>query len=72
MSIWDECDLVERVEGKMNGLPVIKGTRVQPDVIVENFEGGSDIEEVHENYPHVPVDAIRRIIEFHDSHQLTP
>ena len=72
MNIWDDCDVVERVEGKMNGLPVIKGTRVQPEVIVENFEGGSDIEEIHENYPHVPVDAIRRIIEFHHSHQLTP
>jgi uncharacterized protein (DUF433 family) len=72
MNIWDDCDLVERVEGKMGGLPVIKGTRVQPEIIVENFEGGSDIEEIHENYPHVPVDAIRRIIEFHHSHQLTP
>ncbi len=72
MNIWDDCDLVERVDGKMNGLPVIKGTRVQPDVIVENFEGGSDIEEIAENYPHIPVDAIRRIIEFHHSHQLTP
>jgi Protein of unknown function (DUF433) len=45
--------------------------RVQPEIIVENFEGGSDIEEIHSNYPHVSVDTIRRIIEFHRSHQLT-
>jgi uncharacterized protein (DUF433 family) len=38
---------------------------------VENFEGESDIEEIHSNYPHVSVDTIRRIIEFHRSHQLT-
>jgi hypothetical protein len=46
MNIWEECDLVERVEGKMGGQLVIKGTRVQPEIIVENFEGGSDIEVV--------------------------
>ena len=69
---WRECSEIEVVPGKMGGKPVIKGTRVQPETIVENFEGGSDIEEIHENYPHLPVDTIRRIIEFHHSHQLTP
>ena len=68
---WTECPLVERVPGKMNGRPVIKGTRIRPETIIENFEGGSDIEEIHENYPHIGVDTIRRIIEFHHSHQLT-
>jgi uncharacterized protein (DUF433 family) len=62
---WDECDLVERAPGKLAGKPVIKGTRVQPEIIVENYEGGSDIEEICENYPHVPLEAIRRVIEFH-------
>jgi uncharacterized protein (DUF433 family) len=69
---WSECPLIERVPGKMNGAPVIKDTRVQPETIVENFEGGCSIEEIHENYPHLPVDTIRRIIEFHHSYQLTP
>jgi uncharacterized protein (DUF433 family) len=69
---WLECSEIEAVPGKMGGQPVIKGTRVRPEIIVENFEGGSDIEEIAENYPHIPVDAIRRIIEFHHSHQLTP
>jgi uncharacterized protein (DUF433 family) len=72
MMNWLECEEIEVVPGKMGGKPVIKGTRVQPEIIVDNFEGGSDIEEIHENYPHVPVEAIRRIIEFHHSHQLTP
>jgi len=69
---WMECPEIEAVPGKMGGRPVIKGTRVQPETIVDNFEGGSSIEEIHENYPHLPVDTIRRIIEFHHSHQLTP
>jgi uncharacterized protein (DUF433 family) len=32
---WEECGLVERVEGKMGGRPVIKGMRVQPEIIVK-------------------------------------
>jgi uncharacterized protein (DUF433 family) len=68
---WTECPEVEMVPGKMAGRPVIKGTRVQPEVIVENFEGGSDIEEIHENYPHVPVATMRHILEFRRSHRLT-
>jgi uncharacterized protein (DUF433 family) len=65
---WIECELVERVPGKMGGQPVIRGTRVRPETIVENYEGGSSIEEVHENYPHIPVDTIRHILAFHQSH----
>jgi uncharacterized protein (DUF433 family) len=69
---WLECSEIEAVTGKMGGKPVIKGTRVQPETIVDNFDGGSSIEEIHDNYPHLTVDTIRRIIEFHHSHQLTP
>jgi uncharacterized protein (DUF433 family) len=68
---WLECTDIEAVPGKMGGIPVIKGTRVPPEAIVENFEGGSDVEEIHENYPHLPIATIRRILEFHHSHQLT-
>jgi uncharacterized protein (DUF433 family) len=70
--VWDECMLVERIPGKMNGQPVIKGTRIRPETIVENFEGGSGLDEIHENYPHLPLSTIRKILEFHRSHQLTP
>jgi uncharacterized protein (DUF433 family) len=71
MDFWQDCELVERVPGKMGGMPVIKGTRIPPEAIVENFEGGSDVEEICASYPHVPKDTIRRVLEFHHSHQLT-
>ncbi len=35
---------------KLSGVPILKGTRVQADAIVENYEGGSDIEEIAENF----------------------
>ncbi len=70
---WNACEVVERVSGKMSGEAVIKGTRVLADTIVANYEGGSSPEEIHENYPHVSDDAIRRVIAFHQhSHQPVP
>jgi len=47
---WSKCDLVEINPLKVSGVPILKGTRVQADAIVENFEGGSDVEEIAENF----------------------
>ena len=70
---WEGCDAVEKVPGKMSGEPVIKGTRVLADTIVSNFEAGSSLDEIEENYPHVPEEAIRKVIAFYERHhQLVP
>ena len=70
---WSGCDVIESVPGKMSGEPVIKGTRVLAGTIVGNFESGSSLKEIHENYPHVPEDAIRKVIAFYErQHQLVP
>ncbi|HEY3824424.1 MAG TPA: DUF433 domain-containing protein [Bryobacteraceae bacterium] len=66
---WGDCKLVERVPGKMGGRPVIKNTRIEPDTIVTDFESGSPIEEIHENFPTVPIDIIRQLIAFARRHQ---
>ena len=47
---WTECPQVEVVPGKVSGVPILKGTRVQADSIVENYEGGSPVEEISENF----------------------
>jgi len=62
---WSNCDATESVPGKMSGVPVLKGTRVMADTIVENFESGSSLEEIHENYPHLAEDAIRKVLTFY-------
>ena len=66
---WTGCDLVERVEGKGSGRPVVKGTRILADTIVEDFELGSPVEEIAENYPSLPIDKIRQLIAFANSRQ---
>jgi uncharacterized protein (DUF433 family) len=69
---WNDCEIVERVPGRMSGQPVVKGTRVLAQTIVDNFEGGSTVEEIHENYPHLPVDSIRRIVMYMQTHDHQP
>ena len=69
---WSGCDSVEQVPGKMGGRPVVKGTRIEPETIVQDFELGSAIEEIHGNFPTVPLDTIRKLIAFANTHQPVP
>ena len=69
---WEGCDLVERVPGKVSAQPIIKGTRILADTIIEDAELGSSVEEIHENYPSVPVEKINKLIAFANSRQKQP
>lgn len=69
---WLECEEIEAVPGKMSGAPVVKGTRVEPDTILTDFEMGSPVDEIHDNFPTVPVATIRRLIAFAHQHQPVP
>ena len=69
---WAECDLIERVPGKMGGRPVIKGTRIEPETIIDSFELGSAVEEIHEDFPTVSADTIRKLLIFAHAQQPVP
>jgi uncharacterized protein (DUF433 family) len=60
---WSGCDIVEVNPHKVSGVPIVKGTRVQADSIVENYEGGSDVEEIAENFD-IPETTIRELLAF--------
>jgi uncharacterized protein (DUF433 family) len=67
---WTECDLVERVPGKMSGRPVVKGTRVLADTVLEDAELGAPVEEIHESFPSLPIDTIRELLAYAHNKQL--
>ena len=69
---WQDCDFVEQVPGKCGGRPTIKGTRIEPDVIITDAELGASPEETHESFPSVPIATIRAILDYAHSHQLVP
>ena len=65
---WTGCDLVERIPGKVSGRPLVRGTRILADTIVQDFELGSPLEEIQENYPDLPLATIQQLIAFAEAH----
>lgn len=66
---WSGCDLVEVIPGKVSGVPLLKGTRIPADFILQNFEHGSSFEEIHEDYPSLSIETIRRLIRYAEQHR---
>lgn len=60
---WAGCALVEVNPRKVSGAPILKGTRVQADSIIENFEDGWPVEEIAENFA-IPEEAIRQLLRY--------
>jgi uncharacterized protein (DUF433 family) len=69
---WTDCDVIETVPGKVGGRPAIQGTRIEPDTLVTDFELGSSIEELKENFPTVPIATIQKVVAFAQQHQPVP
>lgn len=67
---WAGCELVERVPGKVSGRPIIRGTRILADTIVQDAELGSPLEEIQENYPDLSLTAIQQLISFARAHRV--
>jgi len=65
---WTGCSLVEIDPRKLNGVPILKGTRVQADAIVENYESGSPVEEIAENFA-IPESMVGEVVSFAASRQ---
>jgi uncharacterized protein (DUF433 family) len=61
---WTECELIERVPGKVSGLPIVRGTRILPDAIVNSYDGGGTLDDIHQDYPGLSIPQIQRLIEF--------
>jgi uncharacterized protein (DUF433 family) len=66
---WTESPDIEIVAGRCAGRPTIKGTRIEPDVILVEEKYGRTPEQTHASFPTVPVDTIRRIRDFAHQHQ---
>jgi uncharacterized protein (DUF433 family) len=61
---WTACELIEQIPGKVSGRPIVRGTRILPDAIVDSYDLGESLEELHEGFPSLSVAQIKRLIEF--------
>jgi uncharacterized protein (DUF433 family) len=69
---WTGCNLVERIPGKVAGRPLVRGTRIAADTIVQDFELGESIEDIREGFPSLSVDQIKQLIEFAQNQRQQP
>jgi uncharacterized protein (DUF433 family) len=70
---WSKSEDVESAPGRLSGAFVVKGTRVPADAVIDNAEDGFTAEEiVTEIYEGLPLDRVRRIIEFAKQHAAHP
>jgi uncharacterized protein (DUF433 family) len=66
---WSECPLVEVKLGVQSGAPVLRGTRMPADAIVDNFNYGLSVAEIAEQFE-VPPDRIEAILAYAKSHRI--
>ena len=54
--------LTETSPGKVSGVPVVKGTRVPVQALIDNAEAGLSPEEIARLYDGLTVDTVKAII----------
>jgi uncharacterized protein (DUF433 family) len=64
---WRDCPLVEINPRKVSGVPVLKGTRMPVEGILENYADGLPAEEIAEVFE-VPADSVRALIAYAAKH----
>jgi len=65
---WSGCELVERIPGKVSGVPLLKGTRLPAATIVENAAGGVSVAEISDLFD-VPEAKVRAVLDWHAAHR---
>ena len=61
---WSGCDLVEVIPGKVSGVPLVKGTRIPVDFVVESYVAGSSLDQIAECYPSVSIHNLAAVVAF--------
>ncbi len=60
---WTGCPIVEIVPDKVSGAPLVKGTRLPAQTVLDNFAAGVAEPEIAEMFD-VPVDTVHELIAY--------
>ena len=66
---WSQCPLVEINPRVQSGAPVLRGTRMPVNAIVDNFDYGLSVAEISEQFE-LPQDRIQAILTYAESHRV--
>jgi uncharacterized protein (DUF433 family) len=67
---WTGCELVEVIPGKVSGVPLVVGTRIPADLVLDYVDSGSPLEEIVEDYPSLSMATVRTLASFAQSRRL--
>ncbi|HEV3038111.1 MAG TPA: DUF433 domain-containing protein [Candidatus Angelobacter sp.] len=66
---WSRCPLVETKEGVLGGAPVLRGTRMPVDSIIDNFDYGVSAAEISEQFE-LPLNQVEAVVSYAQSHRI--
>ena len=66
---WSQCPLVEVNPRVQSGAPVLRGTRMPVNAIVDNFDYGLSAAEISEQFE-LPQDRVQAILAYAKSHRV--
>jgi uncharacterized protein (DUF433 family) len=66
---WSQCSLVEADPRVVSGAPVLRGTRMPVNAIVDNFDYGMSVAEISEQFE-VPEEILQAILTYAKSHRV--
>jgi uncharacterized protein (DUF433 family) len=67
---WSGCELVEVIPGKHSGDPLVVGTRIPADLVLDLVESGYPVIEILEDYPSLTAEVVSRIAAFAHARQM--
>jgi len=60
---WSEGPLVESKSGVQSGAPVLRGTRMPVNAIIDNFDYGVSVSEIADQFE-IPVERVEAIVTY--------
>jgi len=66
---WSACSLVEMKPAVQGGAPVLRGTRMPVDAIVDNFDYGVSVTEIAEQFELTP-EVVAAVVDYAESHRV--
>ncbi len=65
---WSECEIVEVIPGKVGGVPLIRGTRMPAEQVLDSLDIGETVDEIAYNHDLDPA-VVLQIQAYRNTHQ---
>jgi uncharacterized protein (DUF433 family) len=61
---WSGCPIIEHDPEKLHGAPTVRGIRITPDAILENFNDGLSVAEILEQFGGITEQDVQTVLKY--------